>query len=548
MRLCRAGRLTEADFAYRHVLELDPQNAEALDALGMVCCLTGQPVIGSKYLRKAVALVPDEPRYHNNLGLALKSLGKLAEAEACYSEALRLRSNFTEAHNNLGVVYKAHGKLEKAEASFREALRLQPKFVDAHYNLGNTLRDRGKLDDALACFKTAARHNPNDPAVYNNMGNVLKDQGKLDEALKCFRTVLRLDPGHAKAHAALLHCQRVETIDDRVTGLEAIMERPEVKASDRIMFGFALGKAYDDVGNYDAAFARYAAANRLLLDEFAAQGARFRPRVFTEQIDAHIRAHPPEMADSALSSHCDSVLPVFVVGMPRSGTTLVEQIIASHSRAFGAGELPDIENIARSLPGYCGGEPYPQCVVRLENRTLSELADVHLRRLKTLGGTAERVVDKMPDNVLHLGMIALLFPRAKIIFCRRDPRDTCLSCYFQRFTHAVSYSADLSDCGHRYVQLERLIKHWKAALPLPMLDVEYEQLVANQEAESRRIIEFLGLEWEPDCLEFHRTERAVRTASVWQVRQPLYDRSVGRWRNYEKHLGPLLEIIEGAPS
>ena len=221
--------------------------------------------------------------------------------------------------------------------------------------------------------------------------------------------------------------------------------------------------------------------------------------------------------------------------MPRSGTSLVEQIAASHSRVFGAGELREIGELAIEF----GRAPGAADVRRL--------AEAHLARLRALGGGAERVIDKMPDNVFKLGVIATMFRGARVIFCRRDPRDTCLSCYFQKFTAGqLTFSYDLADCAMRYRETERLTEHWRRALPLRSIEVQYEALVGDLEGESRRLIEFLGLDWEPACLDFHRTQRIVTTASGWQVRQPLYDRSVARWRHYQRQLEPLYAALAAA--
>jgi len=229
--------------------------------------------------------------------------------------------------------------------------------------------------------------------------------------------------------------------------------------------------------------------------------------------------------------------------MPRSGTSLVEQIAASHSRVSGAGELLDIGRLAKEF-GPSSGEGG-----RWQKGAIERAAAVHLARLREIGRGAERVIDKLPDNVLHLGLIAALFPKARVIFARRDPRDTALSCYFQKFSPgALVFSYDLVDCGRRHVEIDRLSAHWRRVLPLAMLEIEYEKVVADLAGESRRLVSFLGLEWEPGCLEFNRSDRAVETSSVWQVRQPLYDRAVGRWRNYERHLGPLLHALSGTDS
>ena len=226
--------------------------------------------------------------------------------------------------------------------------------------------------------------------------------------------------------------------------------------------------------------------------------------------------------------------------MPRSGTSLVEQIVASHSKVFGAGELNYIGDLAGSLES----SRKVRSGFNYDVKEIRRLADGHVDRLKRLGGASERVIDKMPDNIFKLGIIATLFPAARVILCRRDPRDIGLSCYFQKFSgHQLAFSYDLADCGRRYKETEYLTDHWCRVLPLKILEIQYEALIADLEGESRKLIAFLGLDWEPACLDFHRTERIVTTASSWQVRQPLYTRSVGRWRNYERYLGPLFQTL-----
>jgi len=295
-----------------------------------------------------------------------------------------------------------------------------------------------------------------------------------------------------------------------------------------------VAKTLDDADRYDEAFAAYDRANCLYRATRAAQGDRFDASGLRHQVDETIATFTADFFAARAGWGASSDLPVFILGMPRSGTSLVEQIAASHSQIFGAGELREIGEITASLgPAANWGE---DAALRLAER--------HLERLRTLDGAAARIIDKLPDNIFQLGSIATLFPRARIVFCRRDARDIGLSCFFQKFAAGhLTFSYDLADCGRRIKETERIAEHWRRTLSLPMLDLDYERLVADLEGESRRLIAFLGLDWEPACLDFHRTARAVQTASSWQVRQPLFDRSAGRWRHYEGHLAPLLEAL-----
>jgi hypothetical protein len=273
----------------------------------------------------------------------------------------------------------------------------------------------------------------------------------------------------------------------------------------------------------------------------AAAGRGYDAVAFSRRIDRIVAAFTPQFFDAVAAAGSANELPVFIVGMPRSGTTLVEQIAASHSRVFGAGELAEIGRLSSALP-----EPSSApAAIAAWLAQAPQKAAAHLAFLGRLGGAAARVIDKRPDNILDLGTIAALFPAARVIFCERDARDTCLSNYFQLFAGGNAYSYDLGECADRWLTIERLARYWQRVLRLPMLRVGYEHLVTEPEPEARRLIEFLGLEWEPACLEFYRTERSVVTPSSWQVRQPLYRNSIGRWQRYRQYLGPLVVALEG---
>jgi hypothetical protein len=288
----------------------------------------------------------------------------------------------------------------------------------------------------------------------------------------------------------------------------------------------------DDAGRFDEAFGLYEHANSLILQMRRAVGAHHDGDLLSSRVDRSIATFTPNFFALTRDWGEASELPVFIVGMPRSGTTLVEQVASSHPDVFGAGELRDMANIASAITSD-----------QWQRSMIASAAGEQLDRLRARGGSALRVIDKMPSNVGRMGLIATLFPSARVIFCRRDPRDTCLSCFFQRFSDGNLFSFDLAQCGRYHVQTDRLIAHWLNVLPLRMLQVQYEDLVTDLEGASRRIIDFLGLSWNPACANFHRTERTVQTASDWQVRQPIYTRSIGRWRNYERHLGPLLVAL-----
>jgi hypothetical protein len=380
---------------------------------------------------------------------------------------------------------------------------------------------------------------PNYAAAWHELGTVLRSSGRFDEALMCFHRALDLDPDRPEIYRSLaVTGQRAEE-EAQLHRLEAVLKSRERSVSDRISAGFALGMLLDNAGRYDDAFPSFAEANALYRRHRAEAGERFDIAALHGQVDDLIELATPAFFSVAAAWGTASQVPVFIVGMPRSGTSLVEQIAASHSCVFGAGELNAFGGIWARLSAHNRGLP----VERWDEPLARQLADGHVAYLRTLGNGAVRVIDKMPDNLFFLWIIAALFPAARVILCRRDLRDVCLSCYFHRFTDGHLYAYDLADCAARALETERLAVHWLRMLPLEILVIDYEKLVADLEGESRRLIEFLGLGWEPACLDFHRTERPVLTASAWQVRQPLYRCSVGRWRRYARHLRPLLNVL-----
>jgi tetratricopeptide (TPR) repeat protein len=607
----KAGRLDKAEALCRKILQRAPDDINASHLLGIVALESGHPDRAIQMISRVLARAPDMAYAHGNLGNAYRTARRPAEACASYRRAIALQPDFAAAHSNLGLLlyeqgdfaaalascqraaeldprnplvltnlgntYRALGQLEMAKARLRQAVLLRPEDADFQVNLGNLLMDLKRFEEAEACFRRAIALNasltrahyglatrlhlagemeaaiesyrealavsPGEKLLWNDLGRAMRGLGRFEEAGEAFRRALEIDPDFADAYRNLATCRQLTANEAEIARLTALAARDDLPVEERAAAGFAIGKALDDADRFDEAFAAYEQANRLYRNARTLAGDRFDARLLQREVDDAIARYGPDYFGSVAGWGSVSELPVFIVGMPRSGTSLVEQIAASHSLVFGAGELRDIGELAAQL-GTATGVADAQ-----------RLAEAHLARLRALGGGAERVIDKMPDNVFKLAAVATLFPGARIIFCRRDPRDICLSCYFQKFTAGqLTFSYDLADCARRYRETERLAAYWRRVLPLRMIEIEYEALVAHLEGEGRRLIDFLGLDWEPACLDFHRTQRIVTTASGWQVRQPLYDRSVARWRHYEQHLGPLfaaLAVVEadegGAP-
>ena len=529
-----AGRAADAQDSYQRAIALDPNGAAAHHNLALLLCERGDFAGALASARRAVELDPGLAEAHNTLGNALRGLRQFPAAEAALRRAVQLEPS-AERYTNLANVLADLGRSEEAERGYQRALERQPTFAAAHYGLGIRLYQRGEVAAAADRYREATALDPGHAAAWQGLGAALRALGHIEEAVEAFRRALAADPDFSEAYRDLAACAALPADGSQAERASALAARADRSPDARAAAAFALGKALDDAGRFDAAFAAYAEANRLYRGVLAASGVRFDGEALRPEVDKTIVAFDSSYFTAVSGWGHPSEQPVFIVGMPRSGTSLIEQIIASHSQVAGIGERQDIGRLAAE---------FAAAMAASDRARVRSLADGHVRRLQGLGGGALRIADKMPDNLFQLGLIATLFPGARVIFCRRDPRDVCLSCYFQRFAAGrLPFAYDLADCARRFIETERLAAHWVRVLPLRWHEVWYEDVIADLPGESQRLIAFLGLGWEPGCLEFHRTQRVVATASAWQVRQPLYDRSVGRWRHYHRHLAPLGDLL-----
>jgi tetratricopeptide (TPR) repeat protein len=575
-----AGRPAEAVGLLRRALEAGP-HAACHVALAAAWLALDRPGETEAHAREAVRLEPNSPDGHYHLAMGLLAQERLADAEPAFRETLRLRPGDLEARchlatllrrlgraaeafdllaetidrapshararNCMGAVLLNLGQLAAAETHLREAARLAPGVAEVHNNLGQALWGQQQSAGAEACFREAVRLKPTHVKAHNNLAFVLVATGRPDEARAEFQASLQLDPANSWALiglSRLVASRRHALTDEELRRVEELADEAARPPDDRSRYHFTLARAREQAGAYDRAFAHFRRANELLLESLRAHNAAPDPAVAAALVRRLVAACTPDYFRRVRGFGRDSELPVFIVGMPRSGTTLAEQILGNHPQAFAAGELSDVNDMANALPGRLGGVLYPECLGSLDGATAAALADEHLGRLRRrAGGAVLRVVDKMPHNYLHLGLIAALFPRARVVHCRRDPIDTCLSCYVQDFARQLPCGPDLAALGAHYRDYERLMAHLAPLLPLPVFELRYEELTADPEGVSRRLVAFCGLDWDDRCLRFHETRRAVATASALQVREPVHRRSVGRWKRYEAHLGPLFHAL-----
>jgi tetratricopeptide (TPR) repeat protein len=482
--------------------------------------------------QEVVNFDPRNALARNGLGIALARLGRYQEAEAQFRNAIGGRPGFPEAHFNLAGVLQSTGRFIESEMPLRRALKLRPAYTDARISLGMSLTLLGRLPEARDSYEKALRSEPRNAQALVGMGQIEALNGRFESAESAYQRALEAQPGYPPAWAALVWLRKMTAAD-----ASWLKRAEEIAASgltliDESTLRFAIGKYCDDTGDFSRAFRSYHRANELHKQRAAPYDKEERSRF----IDDFVSTYTREALARPHGGASDSARPVFVVGMPRSGTSLVEQIIASHPAAHGAGELEFWTDMLRKHEGTVRKEPPAESLC-------GKLAADYLGILARQSNDATRVVDKAPGNCEYLGLIHSVFPNARVIYLQRDPIDTCLSCYFQQFSPRINFAMDLGDLVDYYRGHQRLMAHWRQALPPgSLLEVPYAELVADQEGWTRKMLDFVGLPWDERCLSFHKTERAVTTASVWQVRQKIYASSVARWRNYEKFIGPLLSL------
>ena len=543
--LASLGKVREAAAAYRRSIALRPDNADAHCNLGVALAGLGRLDEAVEAYRCAIALDPDFAMAHNNLGGMLRLMGRFDAAEAACRKAIALKSDYPEAYANLGNALKSQGRFDEAEAMLRRAVALNPDNAVTHSNLGNVFVDLGRPDEAEAAFRRAIALNPDCAAAHNNLGVMLKESGRLPEAVRAAERAVALAPREPSYFGTLGEVRRYAAGDPHMAALKALAnDKASLSSDDQIHLHFALAKAYADVGRPEDEFRQLLAGNALKRSRIAYDEAA----VF-DAMDRVKATFTPELVRASQPASQASPSPIFIIGMPRSGTTLVEQILASHAQVFGGSELKLFERATAGIHLALGDSPqFPEMASRMSGEHFRALGMQYLAEIKRLAPAASHVTDKMPSNFLFAGLIHMTLPNAIIIHTIRDSLDTCMSCFSRHFVEGHNHTYDLTELGRYFRHYQALMAHWHRVLPPGrILDVRYEDVVVDLERQARRIIAHCGLPWDIRCLNFHRTERSVRTASATQVRRPIYSSSIGRWRVHERFLGPLLAALSAEP-
>ena len=564
----KTGQLQQAVQLAQQALKADPKHPDILNLLGILIGQQNNPNKAITYFRRALKQAPEEPLFLYNLGNVLEKSQQSDEALCVYQQALTFNPNIAEAHNNIGNIQKEQGDLKKAEQSYLSSLALKPNLISALHNLSIALRKQERYDEALSyctraisldptaapphnnlgilrykqncneaaisSFKKALSIDPTLSDALSNLGSIYQELGDKKQALSYHRQALKLDPQLCMSHLALADLKNHSQYDSEIQQMENLLASKKLDETQQAYLNFGLGKCYDDLHDYDKSFNFYQHGNSIVRKQ------RGHNKHDSETLFKDItNSYKPALFKQFVNSGHPDPTPIFIIGMPRSGTTLVEQIIASHPDVYGAGESGLLQSIVEKK---FGSLDISKNTKKLTQENLRLIGEEYIHHLRKLSSSAKYITDKMPQNFMLVGMIKLALPNATIIHCLRDPVATCLSCFKQYFVASQSFSFDLNDLAHYYQLYQQLMLHWKMVLPGYINDFQYEDLINNQQQQSKLLLEMCSLTWDDACLKFHQSARPIKTASFAQVRKPIYTASIQNWKNYEKHLTPLLNI------
>jgi len=540
-RLIDKGLNVEAISLLQAVLDEEPERTDALYLLGLAQLHAGQFSLALENVSQLVALAPDEPDGHSLLGEIYTDQRLYDQGIASYQTALELDAEHLSALTGLGKLLVNRGDNSgRAIEVLEKAVKLKPSFHSAQICLAMALRLTGRMNEAVKHGYKAIKLAPKSSNYFFILAKLLLESGDKKKAYRLLDRALSLDPLMGVAYAMLARSHKFTAQDQSLLKkMNRALERPMSPAS-RKSLHFALGKAYDDMGEWDEAFGHFQQANRLVHVEY--DGG-----FHEKEVKALAKYFTPGFFNAHADWSVDSDVPIFIVGMARSGSTLVDQILSTHARVESVGEFGGLWTLIQGLCDQRGeGKGFPFCLDRVTGKDIQSLAEEYLAGIQDdCDPNASRIVSKQLNNFSALGVIALAFPNAKVIHTYRHPLDTCLSCFFQsfEFPEMMSWAFDLKDIGKFYRNYRRCMSDWKRSLPIPMLDVCYESMVEDPDSHIRRLLEFCELDWDPQVMDFYESNRPVQTASLMQVRQPIYKSSKARWKHYAKHLQPLVDVL-----
>jgi tetratricopeptide (TPR) repeat protein len=536
--LAEAGHGAESDQTMAEAIKLNPQKAAMVRA--EEAQQDGRIEDAEKILREILAKDPDNAKALRMLGNIALEMNRHKAARRLLSRAVELQPSFAPGWNDLANLHMKTDHYEEALEAVARAIELDPKLAFAYVTRGNILTRAQRHEESLEAYRDALEINSVNVGALSGMGHVLKTIGRQEEAIDSYRACIQAHPHFGEAYWSLANLKTFEFDAGEVEVMERMVEHKELPDEPRVNFYLSLGKHYENEKNYDRAFEHYRKGNELRRTH------EIYDPVQTQVVhDRIIKVFNREFLEEREGWGDPDPAPILIVGLPRSGATLIEQILSSHSMVEGTMELPDLSRIIVDLNALAPPRvEYPEAAQGIDEQLAAKLGATYLNSTMRYRTGSPYFIDKMPNNFPTIGLLQIILPNAKVINARRHPLDSCLGSYKQLFFKGQSFTYDQFELGHYYLQYQRIMDHWHEVLPGKVLDIHYEEMVADQENQTRRILEHCGLPWEDQCLRFYETERAINTASSEQVRQPIYTKAVHFWRNYESHLGELIETLE----
>jgi len=527
------GQLDEAVNCYKKALGIQPDYIEVHNNLGNTLNLLGQNYEALNSYNQALSINPNYADTHNYLGIIYQEMGQLDEAIKCFKKVIDINPKHAEAHNNLGVTLNKLNQLHEAINFYERALTINPNYDEAYFNIGVTLYELGQNDKALDSYKKTLAINPDYADAYNNIGNILQELGQLDEAFSSYVHALAIDPENTKFHRNLALMKNYKKGDTQFLQMQSLLSANNLSKSERIHLCFALARAYADLGEKNELFKVLNEGNQLRKEELNYS--------IEKDLNNHSLFRKIFISNIENSWSYDPLIisPIFIVGMPRSGTTLVEQILSSHNKVHGAGELTALDNLISPIVN-----SYVDEGSALSEKNFLSVRQGYSNNISKLNLSKSIITDKMPTNFKNIGFILNAFPEAKIIHLKRDAMAICWSIYQRYFpSEAIGFAYDMEDLGRFYNSYTEMMAFWHELFPNQIYDISYEDLTTNQEKETRKLLEYCELEWDENCLNFHTNKRAVKTSSSLQVKEKMYQGSSEVWRKYEAQLKPLMNTL-----
>lgn len=529
------GKLNEALKINKDLIKKYPNEPVLFNICGACYFGLDEHQLAVNSFKKAISINPNYAEAYYNSGNSQRLLGHLKEAVKSYQSAIKIKSNYPQAHNNLGVTFQDLGMLADAINSYEWAIAYKYDYAEAFNNLGNVQRELNQLDLGIKNLTKAISFNTNYAEAHKNLGNALQEKGNYEEALKSYEAALKINPNYALAHYDLSFLKNYMPDDPQINQIKSLLDQEGLSQTDQIHLNFALAKMNNDLKKYDLFFHNLHEGNRLRKEEL---NYSFENSKNLISIIKGLFINPDEF--KKISSSSSKNCPIFIVGMPRSGTTLVEQIIASHHEVYGAGELNALAQCIEPILNQADDNNQN----KLTNKEFISIQEKYLNSITSLNISERIFTDKMPLNFQYIGFILLAFPGAKIVHLKRDARAVCWSIYKHYFNSSGNgWAYNLDDLARFYSLYADLMDFWHQMFPGQIYDISYEELTTNQKEETSRLLEYCGLEWDDNCLNFHKSKRAVSTASAVQVRQKMYQGSSEAWKKYDTHLEPLIKAL-----